>query len=61
MLSGGFHTRLYPASFLTKDTAAAKFAQALLPKVLVKGWEVPPETQVYLWGCLSQTTSVICK
>lgn len=43
---------------MTKDTAAAKFAHTLFPVAPVKGWEVSSQTQAYLWGCLSQMTSV---
>lgn len=46
---------------MTKGITAANFAQTLFPGAPEKGWEVSPQTQAYLRGCLSLTTSVICK
>lgn len=55
-LSSGLYTLLYPA--LAKDTAAAMFGHTLFPGAPVKGWEVSSQTHTYLWGCLSQMTSI---
>lgn len=34
------------------------FGHTLFPGAPVKGWEVSSQTHTYLWGCLSQMTSI---